>query len=82
MKPRGVIASDGGMAKARSGISGLALLDDAGVAGAAVDAMSARIGDARSTWQDGVISAVNARAGQAGVAVGQPARAAARRILH
>ena len=82
VKPRGVIASDGGMAKARSGISGLALLDDAGVAGAAVDAMSARIGDARSTWQDGVISAVNARAGQAGVAVGQPARAAARRILH
>ena len=29
--PRGVIASDGGMARARSGISGLARLDDAGL---------------------------------------------------
>lgn len=82
VKPRGVIASDGGMARARSGISGLALLDDARVAGAAVDAGSARIGDGRSTWQDGVISALNARAGEAGVVVGQPARTAARRILH
>jgi len=80
--PRGLIASDGGMARARSGISGLARLDDAGVAGAAVDVMSARIGDGRSTWQHGVISAANARAAQAGVVVGQPARAAARRILH
>jgi len=44
--------------------------------------MSARIGDGRSTWQHGVISAANARAAQAGVVVGQPARAAARRILH
>ncbi len=82
VKPRGVIASDGGMARTRSGISGLALLDDAGVAGAAVDAMSARIGDGRSTWRDGVVSAVNARAGQAGVVVDQPARIAARQILH
>jgi len=82
VKPRGVIASDGGMARERSGISGLALLDDAGVAAAAVDAMSARIGDGRSTWQDGVVSAVNARADRAGVMVGQPARVAARQILH
>ena len=80
--PRGVIASDGGMARGRSGISGLARLDDAGVAGAAVDVLSARIGDGRSTWQDGVISAANACAAQAGVVVGQAARVAARRILH
>ncbi len=82
VKPGGVIANDGGMAKDRSGVSGLALLDGAGVAGATVSALSARIGDPRSTWADGVISAVNARATQVGVAVGQPARAAARRILH
>jgi len=80
VKPRGVIASDGGMAKDRSGASGLAMLDDAGVAGATVSAWSARIGDARSSWGDGVISAVNARAARLGVAVGQPARAAARHI--
>src|SRR5262249_4169985 len=82
VKPRGVIASDGGMARERSGISGLALLDDAGVAAAAVDAMSACIGDGRSTWQDGVVSAVNARARRAGVVASQPARVAARQILH
>jgi hypothetical protein len=52
------------------------------VAGAAVDVMSARIGDGRSTWQHGVISAANARAAWAGVVVGEPARVAARRILH
>ncbi|PYN93257.1 MAG: hypothetical protein DMD91_30510 [Candidatus Rokuibacteriota bacterium] len=81
VKPRGVIASDGGMAKDRSGASGLAMLDDAGVAGATVSAWSARIGDARSSWGDGVISAMNARAARLGVAVGQPARTAARHIL-
>jgi len=70
------------MARARSGISGLVRLDDAGVAGAAVDVMSACIGDGRSTWQHGVISAANARAAWAGVVVGEPARVAARRILH
>lgn len=79
--PSAVIANDGGMARERSGVSGLARLDDAGVAGAAVGTMSARIGDGWSTWTDGVISAVNARAARAGVAVGQPARAAARRLL-
>src|SRR5207244_11335498 len=63
--PRGLIASDGGMARARSGISGLARLDDAGVAGAAVGVMSARIGDGRSTWQHGVIRAAERRRGQA-----------------
>ncbi len=81
VKPRGVIANDGGMAMDRSGASGLALLDGAGVAGATVSAWSARIGDARSSWEDGVISAVNGRAAHRGVAVGQPARAAVRGIL-
>jgi nucleotidyltransferase/DNA polymerase involved in DNA repair len=51
------------------------------VAAACVDAMSACIGDPASTYADGVVSAVNQTARRAGVAVGQPAVEAARRML-
>jgi hypothetical protein len=47
----------------------------------AVDAMRARIGDAASTWADGVISALNETARRAGVVVGQPATTAAQAML-
>jgi nucleotidyltransferase/DNA polymerase involved in DNA repair len=43
--------------------------------------MSARIGDPGSTYADGVVSAVNETARRRGVAVGQPAAEAARRML-
>jgi nucleotidyltransferase/DNA polymerase involved in DNA repair len=62
-------------------VSGLAALDEAGVAAACVGAMSARIGDPASTYSDGVVSAVNETARRRGVAVGQPAAEAARRML-
>ena len=81
VRPRGAIFNDGGRARDDSGVSGLAALDAVGVAAACVDAMSARIGDPDSTYADGVISAVNERARRAGVAVGQPAAEAARRML-
>ncbi|HEV8585138.1 MAG TPA: hypothetical protein VGT02_09225 [Methylomirabilota bacterium] len=81
ISPRGAVFSDGGGAREGSGVNGLPLLDEAGVAAAAVDAMRARIGDPASTWQDGVISAVNETARRAGVAMGQPAAAAARAML-
>jgi hypothetical protein len=77
--PRGVISNDGGLARERSGVGGLNLLDEAGVAGAAVDAMSARIGDAASV-ADGDHPAVNRPASAAGGA-GQSARAAAGLLL-
>jgi hypothetical protein len=38
-----------------------------------VSAASARIGDGRSTLQDGIISAANAGAAQAGAVTGMPA---------
>lgn len=79
--PRGVISNDGGLARERSGIGGLNLLDEAGVAAAAVDAMTARIGDAASTWQTGIISAVNRTAARRRVVAGQSARAAAGLLL-
>jgi hypothetical protein len=81
VRPRGALFNDGGGARDGSGVSGLAVLDAAGVAAACVDAMSARIGDPESTYADGVVSAVNQTARRAGVVVGQPAAEAARRML-
>jgi hypothetical protein len=57
-----------------AGLSRLPALDDRGIAGACVSAFSARIGDGRSTYNDGVISAVNKTASQYGGAMGQSCR--------
>lgn len=81
IRPRGVIVSDGGMARDRSGVSGLSVLDEAGIAAAAVDVMSALIGNPESLWHTGIISAVNDLAHQAGVRIGQPATEAAHLML-
>lgn len=77
----GVITNDVGRAKDESGIAGLAALDAIGVAAATVDCGSARVGDAVSTYAEGVISACNAAAARAGVAVGQKATDAAAAML-
>jgi hypothetical protein len=61
--------------------AGLALVEVDGLAGATVDARTARMGDGHSTYADGVISAVNVHAALRGVEVGQPAREAALRLL-
>jgi hypothetical protein len=79
--PRGVIANDVGRAKDDSGIAGLPLLAGVGVAAATVGCMSARAGDALSTWNDGVISAANTVAEAAGVRAGMPAKEAAQAML-
>jgi hypothetical protein len=81
IRPRGALFSDGGDACERSGVNGLSLLDAVDVPAAAVAATHARIGDAASTWADGVISAVNDTARRAGVAPGQSAAVAARAML-
>ncbi len=81
IRPRGVIFYDGGMAKDSSGRDGLPILDVAGIAAATVDAMSARMGDPRSTYETGVVSALNDCARRAGVEIGQFAREAAQRTL-
>jgi hypothetical protein len=81
MRPKGLIANDGGMGKDGSGIDGLAILQQAAIPAAAVAAMSARIGDARSTYHDGVISASNGAATACGVRPGMAASEAARLLL-
>ena len=51
--------NDAGIGRDSAGISRLPALDARGIAGATVFASSARIGDARSTLESGVISRVN-----------------------
>jgi hypothetical protein len=77
VRPYGFICSDGGRGKNDSGMAGLTLTNDAGIAGATVDAKLARMGDGMSTYEDGVISAANALALDCGVSVGMSAQAAA-----
>lgn len=81
IRPYAFICSDGGLGRDRSGIVGMIEAGRAGIPGATVDARLARMGDGRSSYADGVISAANERAVAAGVAVGQSAREAARRLV-
>ena len=79
--PFGFICSDGGRGRADSGMAGLSITNDAGIAGATVDARLARMGDGMSTYEDGIISAINALARECGVTVGMRASAAAELLV-
>ena len=57
-------------------LSRLPVLASRGIPAVAVDCMSARIGDARSMWETGTVSAVNEKAAQLGVARGMSLRRA------
>lgn len=81
-RPWGFICSDGGIGKNRSGITALEVVDADRIAGASVDALTARMGDGQSTYFDGVISALNRSAHAKGVRVGQRARDAAVLLLN
>jgi hypothetical protein len=61
-------------------LSRLPVLAARGIPAAAVDCMSARIGDARSMWETGVISDVNAPAAALRIAKGMSLQAATRAI--
>lgn len=79
--PWGFICSDGGGGKEASGTAGLEIVEADGLAGASVDARTARMGNGVSTYEDGVISACNRIAAARGVRVGQSAREAAQLLL-
>lgn len=64
--------NDAGIGKDKAGIGRLPALERRGIAGVTVAAASARIGEARSTFHDGMISALNGPAGDAGAAIGLP----------
>ena len=72
--------NDAGIGKDGAGITRLPALAARGIAAATVAAMSARIGDGRSTYEDGIVSRVNEPARAADIEPGMPAREAAARI--
>ena len=79
--PGGVIGSDGGFGRNRMAVAGLPILQSIGVPAAAVGHLSADLGDARSIYEDGIITAANELATARGVQSGQAAREAAERLL-
>ena len=66
--------NDAGIGIDDAGVTRLPALDRRGIAAATVAAASARIGDARSTYEDGIVSRVNAHAAALGIAPGTSAR--------
>lgn len=77
VRPFGFICSDGGRGKDDSGMAGMVEVNAAGLAGATVDARTAKMGDGLSSYYDGTITAANDLALAAGVTVGMSARDAA-----
>jgi len=69
-----VVFNDAGVGKDDAGIVALAMLQARGVAAATVSHQSARIGDARDMWENGVISHVNDAALAMGLHVGTQVR--------
>jgi hypothetical protein len=72
---------DAGVGKEKIGVSRLPVLEARGSAASCVDYRSARIGDARSMWETGIISHCNASAHAFGVRVGALAQACATHIV-
>lgn len=77
---RAMILNDAGRGKDDAGIGGAAWCDALGLAYAAIDTMSARIGNAEDMVARGVISTVNGIARAVGVAENQTVMEAARRL--
>ncbi len=72
--PRAALFSDAGVGMDGAGITRLPALAARGIAAATVSAASARIGDAKSLYHDGVISHVNAPAEAVGARPGMTTR--------
>ena len=66
------VFSDAGVGADGAGITRLPALDTRGIAGLTVSAASARIGDALSLYEDGIISHANATARRLGARAGEP----------
>jgi hypothetical protein len=73
--------NDAGIGKDQAGVGRLPVLDEQGIAAGTVAANSARVGDGLSTYEDGVLSRVNACAAALGMAPGMPARVAVERVV-
>jgi hypothetical protein len=69
------VFSDAGVGSDNAGISRLPALDQRGIAGLAVSAASARIGDAASIYADGIVSHLNETARKLGAQAREPLQA-------
>ncbi len=76
------VFNNAGIGKDGAGIAGLALLQAQDLAACTVEHHSARIGDAHSTLNDGIISHVNALAEALGIAPGWTCRQAVEKIAN
>ena len=70
VQARGAVFNDAGVGVDMAGIQRLEILDKVTTPAVTVDAMTARIGDARSAWESGIISHINTQAAKRGVTVG------------
>jgi hypothetical protein len=75
-RPLLAVFNDAGIGKDEAGIAGLAMLQARGIAACAVGHATARIGDAHSTLNDGIISHANALAQALGAVPGLGCREA------
>jgi hypothetical protein len=66
--------NDAGIGIDEAGVTRLPALEARGIAAGTVAAASARIGDARSTYEDGILTRINPRASTFGIAPGMSAR--------
>jgi hypothetical protein len=74
-RPLLCVFNDAGVGREAAGVAGLALLQAQGIAACAVLHSSARIGDAHSTLNDGIIGHANALAHALSVQVGATCQA-------
>jgi hypothetical protein len=79
-RPLLCVFNDAGVGREAAGVAGLELLQAQGLAACAVLHSSARIGDARSTLNDGIIGHANALAAALGVRIGLTCTAAVARV--
>ena len=74
------VFNDAGVGKDQAGLAALPFLQQHGLAACAVSHTSARIGEAHSTFHDGIISHLNARAAELGAVAGQACDELIRRL--
>lgn len=73
--------NDAGIGKDDAGLASLAMLDRVGRCGLVYDGRTAKIGDARDAWENGVISHVNQVAADRGFRAGEAVKAAVHRLF-
>lgn len=76
-----VALNDAGIGKEDAGIAGIAAIDADGIPGVGIGHESAEISDGLDTWENGVVTYVNATAHRLGFRTGERLKEAVRRHL-